>query len=99
MTPPKWAGQQMLFDAAIKPPAELTSRLLIRAHRRFDTSTPPVAPPLLCCPNCDQPLQYVSSHIGGVNARFSEQWDYYACHNGCATFEYRQRTRRLRRVQ
>ena len=52
----------------------------------------------LVCPNCDRPLQYVRSHVGGVSARLSEQWDYYTCHGACGTFQYRQRTRRLRRV-
>jgi len=72
---------------------------LVRAHRRFETSTPPVAPPSLRCPFCDQPLRYARSFIGGVSARLAEQWDYYACANACGMFRYRQRTRRLRRVQ
>jgi hypothetical protein len=32
-----------------------------------------------------------------VSARFSEQWDYYDC-STCGAFQYRQRTRKLRRV-
>jgi len=52
----------------------------------------------LVCPNCDRALQYVRSHVGGVSARLSEQWDYYTCHGACGTFQYRQRTRRLRQV-
>jgi len=81
-----------------EPPATRRSRFLVAAHRRFETSTPPIVPPPLVCPNCDRPLQYVRSHVGGVSARLSEQWDYYTCHGACGTFQYRQRTRRLRRV-
>jgi hypothetical protein len=43
-------------------------------------------------------LTYERSHIGGVSERNSEQWDYYECPSGCGTFQYRQRTRKLRRV-
>jgi hypothetical protein len=43
-------------------------------------------------------LQYLRSHVGGVSALNSEQWDYYECAAGCGTFQYRQRTRKLRQV-
>ena len=72
-------------------------QMLIRTHQRGDTTAPPAAPPTLLCPVCDKPLMYQRSHVGGVSARHSEQWDYYACPTGCGTFEYRQRTRKLRR--
>lgn len=76
-----------------------TRRLtLSRAHVREQTSTPANAPPTIVCPVCDSPLTYTHSHIGGVNARASEQWDYYECRSGCGTFQYRQRTRKIRRV-
>jgi hypothetical protein len=55
-------------------------------------------PPPLVCPACDRALQYVRSHVGGVSERLPEQWDYYTCHGACGTFQYRQRTRRVRRV-
>jgi hypothetical protein len=71
---------------------------LSRAHLRGDTTTPPVPPPALVCPVCDQPLHYLKSHIGGVSARHAEQWDDYECVGGCGTFEHRQRTRKLRRL-
>jgi CheY-like chemotaxis protein len=93
------AGQSAICSSSIEPSAERTHRVLSRAHRRFETCTPPVTPPELRCPSCDQSLQYVTSHIGGVSARLSEQWDYYTCRSVCGTFQYRQRTRRLRRVQ
>lgn len=69
---------------------------LSRSHRRRDTTTPPATPPTLVCPVCNRPLAYQRSHIGGVNARQPEQWDYYQCGAGCGTFEYRHRTRKLR---
>jgi len=76
-----------------------TRRLtLSRAHVRVETDAPPAAPPSLVCPTCDKPLVYARSHVGGVNARSSEQWDYFDCPSGCGTFQYRQRTRKLRCV-
>lgn len=60
--------------------------------------TPRVAPPTVTCPTCDTPLRYLRSHVGGVGKFRHEQWDYYECAGGCGTFQYRQRTRKLRRV-
>jgi CheY-like chemotaxis protein len=71
---------------------------LSRAHARHDTIAPPIAPPTPVCPACDQPLRYVRSHVGGVNSHHSEQWDYFECALGCGAFQYRQRTRKLRKV-
>jgi two-component system cell cycle response regulator DivK len=68
----------------------------VRAHQRFETTIPPMPPPELWCPSCALPLKYEHSHIGGVSDRHPEQWDYYSCAGGCGTFQYRQRTRRLR---
>jgi DNA-binding response OmpR family regulator len=73
-------------------------RALSRAFNRVETTAPTAPPPALVCPSCDQPLVYQRSHIGGVSERHREQWDYFECNNGCGTFQYRQRTRRLRRV-
>jgi hypothetical protein len=67
-------------------------------HERHDTTAPPVTPPALICPQCDQLLAYQRSHIGGVSARHADQWDYYECPAGCGVFQYRERTRKLRRV-
>jgi CheY-like chemotaxis protein len=72
---------------------------LVRAHPRFETSSPPSLPPVLTCPACDRTLMYQRSHIGGVSSRRSEQWDYYVCLSSCGTFQYRQRTRKLRRLE
>jgi CheY-like chemotaxis protein len=71
---------------------------MTKAHARFETKTPPAHPPDLVCPSCDSPLIYQSSYVGGVNSRYSEQWDYYTCPATCGTFEYRQRTRKIRRA-
>jgi two-component system cell cycle response regulator DivK len=73
-------------------------RKLSKLHARRETTNPPLVPPPLRCPTCDRPLAYQRSHIGGVTANESEQWDYYACERGCGNFQYRQRTRRLRYV-
>lgn len=73
-------------------------RPLSRAHLRHRTTTPAIAPPTLVCPECDRRLVYLHSHIGGVNAYHTEQWDYYKCPSTCGSFQYRHRTRRLRRL-
>ena len=76
----------------------MARRPLSRATPRFQTTDPPAPAPALVCPNCDQPLRYDHSHVGGVSMRHAEQWDYYECAAGCGTFQYRQRTRKLRRI-
>ena len=73
-------------------------RMLSRQLQRYATIVPPIAPPALRCPACDAALQYVNSQIGGVSAKSPEQWDYYTCPNGCSGFQYRHRTRTLRRI-
>ncbi len=70
---------------------------LSKAHQRFETTAPPMQPPAVVCPVCDQPLTYERSHVGGVSALNAEQWDYYSC-SRCGEFQYRQRTRKLRRM-
>lgn len=77
---------------------QVRRQTLSRAHLRGQTSEPPATPPSLVCPVCDHPLRYERSHVGGVNAQHPEQWDYYDCPAGCGTFQYRQRTRKLRSV-
>ena len=69
----------------------------VRARQRFVTTSPPLVPPDLFCPSCGRRLAYDRSHLGGVSDRLPEQWDYYVCVN-CGTFQYRQRTRKLRHV-
>jgi len=61
------------------------------------STTLPKVPPALMCPSCDVSLIYAHSHVGGVGDRQREQWDYYLCPT-CGTFQYRQRTRKLRRI-
>ena len=78
--------------------AVVRRQMLSSAHLRQETTTPPIDPPALVCPSCDQPLRYLRSHIGGVSARHLEQWDYFECGGGCGQFQYRERTRKLRRV-
>ena len=55
------------------------------ASARRNESTP-LPPCELVCPQCDRPLTYEPSELGGVNARNSEQWDYYVCSGGCGRF-------------
>ncbi len=72
--------------------------ILSRTHRRGDTTDPPLAPPDLRCPICDGPLKYMKSYVGGVSIKHQEQWDDFTCPNNCGSFQYRQRTRRVRRI-
>jgi hypothetical protein len=72
--------------------------MLSRTLHRHDTTSPAIAPPSLICPQCDQPLAYQRSHVGGVSEKHPEQWDYFQCQAGCGTFQYRERTRKLRKV-
>jgi DNA-binding response OmpR family regulator len=73
------------------------SHILNRSYQRGATLAPPVKPPDLACPQCHRLLTYQRSYLGGVSARHAEQWDEYECPNGCGSFQYRQRTRRIRR--
>ena len=77
--------------------AEERRTTLAKAHRREGTVSPPLRPPALKCPTCDRTLTYQFSHIGGVSERHPEQWDYLSC-SSCGGFQYRQRTRRIRRL-
>jgi DNA-binding response OmpR family regulator len=83
-------------SAQMRPDGHRTA--LAKSHARFKTTTPSLRPPALSCPSCDGALKYQESHIGGVSDRHSEQWDYFVCETGCGTFQYRQRTRKVRRV-
>ena len=83
-------------------PVQKTQRpsryIMSRTHLRGETDLPPSLPPELICPECDRPLDYKSSQVGGVSARNAEQWDYFVCSGGCGTFQYRQRTRKVRKI-
>lgn len=67
---------------------------------RYRTTSPPSMPPSLRCPSCYAQLQYHYSNVGGVNEQNREQWDVFSCSSptNCGTFQYRHRTRKLRRV-
>jgi len=87
-------------EAAVAPePAPpRSSRRMSKSLVRISTTTPPLTPPRAVCPSCDRLLTYRHSHIGGVSQRHPEQWDLYLCPGPCGMFEYRHRTRRLRRL-
>jgi len=71
---------------------------LSKTFNRHTTVTPPLSPPSLVCPSCDTPLVYQDSHIGGVSEHHREQWDYFECPGKCGRFQFRQRTRKLRKL-
>jgi CheY-like chemotaxis protein len=72
---------------------------LSHQHHRYATATPALAPPKIGCLGCVSYLDYNRSYVGGVNATNAEQWDYFKCPSGCGMFQYRHRTRQLRRVK
>jgi DNA-binding response OmpR family regulator len=89
------ARSDRLMDRSRESPRRT---MLRKEHARHDTTTPATQPPALVCPDCNRLLKYLRSHIGGVNARQPEQWDYFECATGCGTFQFRERTRKLRKV-
>ena len=87
------------LDEALPPDHRAdAARAASKTYRRFETTEPPNAPPLLHCRSCDRPLEYRRSRIGGVTQGHAEQWDQYRCRQCCQEFEYRHRTRRIRLV-
>jgi len=82
-----------------EPSTQSASRRTLLKNRfaRVTTTTPPRQPPNLWCPSCDRPLTYQRSFIGGVTEQHAEQWDEYTCASSCGCFEYRHRTRTVRR--
>jgi DNA-binding response OmpR family regulator len=82
-------------DAALQRSSALRRKIKSAAHARYETASPPVAPPTLHCPRCDGWLAYTSSHVGGVNERFAEQWDQFRCPAGCGNFQFRHRTNKI----
>jgi DNA-binding response OmpR family regulator len=80
-------------SALSESPARRVS--LIKAHSRFETTTPNEAAPHLLCPTCTTPLVYEKTFFGGVSHRQPERWDYFRCPR-CGDFSYRHRTRKLR---
>ena len=88
---------QVVRSAQLLERSAQDQKQLVRSHLRYKTTIPPLPPPQPRCPDCDCPLSYKGSHIGGVSRLHSEQWDYFDCalHG---EFQYRQRTRKLRHV-
>jgi CheY-like chemotaxis protein len=79
-------------------PSERRQTPRSKTFPRFSTTAPPARPPALVCPSCDGALIYEESFVGGVSERYPEQWDHYTCPASCGAFQYRQRTRKLCRV-
>jgi CheY-like chemotaxis protein len=84
-------------DVAKRAVEQKAAISLKKALQRGDTIVPPIKPPPLRCTECGDPLKYLRSHLGGVSIKHSEQWDYFECRT-CGIFEYRARTRKIRRV-
>jgi hypothetical protein len=58
------------------------------------TKHPPNDPPALDCPKCRKSMAYVRSFLSGVKRL--EQWDRFVCLWCRGSYEYRQRTRKIR---
>ena len=91
-------GEQLTKSKALleRSSARKRDAMMSHSYARGDTTAPSIVPPSLRCPECDAALTYLQSHIGGVSARHREQWDYLVCSRCATTFEYRERTRKLR---
>jgi hypothetical protein len=94
------AGADAVLVKPVSPDALLNEiqRLLTSSRYLHGKSATHRAHPELLCPSCNHWLTYQYSHMGGINDRHPEQWDYYMCSALCGPFQYRQRTRKLRRV-
>jgi DNA-binding response OmpR family regulator len=68
-----------------------------KSHASFRFTTQLIDALALRCPLCDRALTYDHSYVGGVSADHAERWDYYQC-DSCGAFQYRDRTRKLRRA-
>jgi CheY-like chemotaxis protein len=82
---------------AVSSAVNTQARAKSRRYERYRTTMPPQPPPALRCPQCDGALHYEQSYVGGVTQKFPEQWDQFHCPSGCGIFQYRHRTRSLRR--
>ncbi len=49
------------------------------------------------CPSCGSVLVYTTAHTTKVGRR-TEQWLHFSCPRGCGRFEFRERTRKLRKI-
>ena len=95
----QWREHLTTLDAGLEQARTNVRRVTLRASfERRDTTSPPALPPQLFCQQCQGVLRYLYSHVGGVNPRNAEQWDYFECPSGCGRFQYRQQTRKVRRV-
>jgi hypothetical protein len=74
---------------------ELVAEYLNVKARSLRTRTPEPPAPLLICPACDRRLVYRETILNGVQPL--ERWDQFDC-QFCGTFEYRHRTKKLRRT-
>jgi two-component system cell cycle response regulator DivK len=89
---------ELARSAALFERSQSSRKFMSHAAFRRDTISPPTPPPVPICPECDRSLVYKRSHIGGVSERHLEQWDYFECPGKCGTFQYRARTRKLRKI-
>jgi CheY-like chemotaxis protein len=93
-----WSRRQAA--AVIGESAERISRTksLSGKAAHYRTTSPPLPPPPLSCPTCDETLTYVESYISGPTDTTLEQWDHFVCGRCADGYQYRHRTNRARCV-
>jgi hypothetical protein len=69
-------------------------RKIMRRQAREITDPEPPAPPLVC-PTCDVRLTFRKTIISGVAP--VERWDQFVCPRCTSDYDYRHRTKQLRR--
>jgi len=94
-------AEQLKKAADLIETASSQYRSVEHRQARYATSAPPFKPPRLVCPVCQIPMRYEQSLIAGITMHHTEQWDRYRCAaaTSCGSFEYRHRTRRLKKAQ
>jgi DNA-binding response OmpR family regulator len=75
--------------------AELFSRAARSQRARMAKAA---ASSALVCGKCASPLQYERSEVTGIREGAIDRWDYFRCPNGCARYEFHQKTGKLRLV-
>lgn len=87
-------------EARLQRSAEVLAKSMQhkQARGRIRSQSTALDHPTLRCPLCYGLLTFTRSFVGGVLRGKPEQWDYYQCARGCGSFQFRQRTHKLRRL-
>ena len=67
----------------------------VKRRQTIETSNPGTPAPEMRCPVCDRLLIYQQTFYGVLHP--AERWDIFECRHCKKEFEYRHRTRKLRK--